>query len=119
MRSRLSLLVMVFLAVSPAALGEAPSLASSAPQLEAGARAKFDRGLLHARAELPEVFSGVQAVIHRADGWDHQRRGKFFPMTPVLRQLVGASSPRPGAALALLEPFLYPERFAWPVSPTA
>ncbi len=92
---------------------------SAPPKLDLLTSQQFDKELARVRTEFPAAFSGVRSVVGRADALDAKRRGRFFPMTTVLRDVARASQGHSGAALAFLEPVLHPERFSMPVKASA
>ena len=98
----------------PSVLGFVFSLALAGSV--AAAPASLDASVARARREAPATFAGVASVVARADALDRSKRGRFFPMTPLLRSVTRG---RPNAALALLEPLVFPERFTMPISQSA
>ena len=112
------LLAMALLSLAPAALADSQPFASTS-SLDAPARAQLDAAIANAKALSPQSFDGVRRAIARAGALDHGRRGRFYPMTPMFREIARASAGRPGASLALLEPLLFPERFTLPSASSA
>jgi|CXWL01.1.fsa_nt_gi hypothetical protein len=109
-----SLFASAVLASTVFAQGAAPLAAVS---LDRDSSERFGAALGPARLEAQAVAAGVLQVVTRADELDKKRRGRFFPMTPVLRQLARGATGHP--ALLLLEPLVFPDRFAKPQSPNA
>lgn len=114
MRPGLTSLLAGVLVWSSVALGATPF--ASVASLDSAAHARLDAGIAKARRDSPAAFGDVAAIVARADALDHAKRGRFYPMTPLLRD---ATRGRPGASLALLEPLLFPERFTMPASESA
>ncbi len=81
-----------------------------------GAHADLSVSMAAAHARDPAMFDAVRAIVSRADELDHHKRGRFYPMTPLLR---GTTHGHAGAAMALLEPIASPDRFPMPRSETA
>jgi hypothetical protein len=106
---------MFVLAATGARAGDAGGFASVS-SLDSAARARLASSIAAAHARDPGVFATVRDVVAHADALDHHKQGRFFPMAPLLR---GAVRGHPGAAMALLEPLLAPERFAIPRSASA
>lgn len=89
------------------------SLSASAQSFD---RAALERSVKQARAESPEVFSRVNAVVTQADELQRRARGRLFPFPARFRAV---TRKQPGAAFALAEPLFAPERFNMPVTPMA
>ncbi len=102
------------LAWSSTAAASAPF--ASVTSVDSATRTRLDTSIAKGRHDTPATFDAVSSVVTRADALDHQKRGRFFPMTPLLRSVTRG---RPGAALALLEPLVFPERFTMPSSESA
>ncbi len=89
---------------------------ASVASLDSGARARLETAITAARAHEPATFDAVRTIVTRADELDRQKRGRFYPMTPILR---GVTHGHAGSAMALLEPLVAPERFTMPRSESA
>jgi hypothetical protein len=89
---------------------------ASVASLDAGARARLETSIATARAREPATFDAVRTIVTRADELDRQKRGRLYPMTPILR---GVTRGHAGSAMALLEPLVAPDRFTMPQSETA
>lgn len=101
-------------------LVSAQALVVAAPvTLDPLAARQFEQALLRARTEVPSVFAAVKGVVARADQFDAKRRGRYFALTPQLRDLARSAQGKPGVALALLEPVVHPERFVMPTKESA
>ncbi len=79
--------------------------------LDTTAGAKLQTSIAQAHARDPSAFDAVRGIVAHADALDHQKRGRFFPMAPLLR---GTLRGHTSTAMALLEPLVSPERFAIP-----
>jgi hypothetical protein len=79
-------------------------------------RASLERSIKQSRSESPAVFARVRSIVEQADTLQHRARGRLFPFPAQLRAVTKKS---PGAAFALVEPLIAPERFAMPSSPDA
>jgi len=84
--------------------------------LDTNTSARLQTSIAQARARDATAFDAVRGIVAHADALDHKRRGRFFPMTAVLR---GTLRGRANAELALLEPLISPERFTLPTSDSA
>ena len=80
------------------------------------ARTRVEASIQSAHARDAATVDAVKRIVSRADELDHQKRGRFYPMTSLLRGVVRGHS---GAAMALLEPLVAPERFTMPTSDSA
>jgi len=89
---------------------------ASVTTLDPRVRTQLAASIAAAHARDSGVFDSVRTVVSRADALDHMKRGRFYPMTVLLR---GVTRNHAGAALALLEPIVAPERFTMPNSPSA
>src|SRR6185295_17460809 len=99
---------------APAAFSQ--TLSVSPTQFLPAALHDFDLALAQARVAAPSFAADLRSVIARADALDRQRRGRLFPMTPLLKGLAARDA---RTAAALLEPIVYPERFVMPASANA
>src|SRR5438445_5215964 len=84
--------------------------------LSSEARSRLETSIQSARARDATTFDAVRGVVARADALDHEKRGRFYPMTSLLRGVVRGHA---GSAMALLEPLVAPERFTMPHSDSA
>ena len=84
--------------------------------LSSEARTRLDSSIRSAHARDASTFDAVKNVVAQADALDHQKRGRFYPMTSLFRGVVRG---HPNAAMALLEPLVAPGRFTMPSSESA
>jgi hypothetical protein len=84
--------------------------------LSSEARSRLETSIQSAHARDAATFDAVRGVVARADALDHEKRGRFYPMTSLLRGVVRGHA---GSAMALLEPLVAPERFTMPHSDSA
>jgi hypothetical protein len=84
--------------------------------LSSEARSRLEASIQSAHARDAATFDAVRGVVAQADALDHQKRGRFYPMTSLLRSVVRGHS---GSAMALLEPLVAPQRFTMPSSESA
>lgn len=84
--------------------------------LSSEARTRLEASIHSAHARDVATFDAVRGVVAHADELDHQKRGRFYPMTSLLRGVVRG---HPGSAMALLEPIIAPQRFTMPASESA
>ncbi|MBX7114816.1 MAG: hypothetical protein K1X64_10870 [Myxococcaceae bacterium] len=110
-----SLVVPAFLVAVPSFAQNTAPLASV--PLDVASKEHIAAVLGLAKLEAPRVATAVAAIVKRADTFDQKRRGRFFPMGPMLRQAARGATGHP--ALLLLEPVIFPERFVRPQSPSA
>jgi hypothetical protein len=89
---------------------------ASVATLDPGARSRFESAIVTAKARDNHPFTTVASIVAHADALDHEKRGRFYPMTSLLR---GSTRGQATAALALLEPVIAPERFTMPQSESA
>ena len=89
------------------------SLSASAASFD---RAALERSVKQARVESPEVFARVRGVVEQADALQGRSRGRLFPFPAMLRSMTKRDA---GAAFALVEPLVAPERFTMPLTPRA
>lgn len=79
-------------------------------------RASLERSIKQARSESPAVFTRVRSLVEQADTLQHRARGRLYPFPAQLRAVTRKQS---GAAFALIEPLVAPERFTMPTTPQA
>jgi len=84
--------------------------------LSSEARTRLEASIQSARTRDAATFDAVRGVVAQADALDHRKRGRLYPMTPLLR---GVARGHAGSAMALLEPLVAPQRFAMPQSESA
>ena len=84
--------------------------------LSSEARTRLESSIQSAHARDASTFDAVKSVVAQADALDHQKRGRFYPMTSLLRGVVRGHA---GSAMALLEPLVAPQRFTMPSSESA
>lgn len=85
-------------------------------QLSSEAHTRLEAHIQTAHTRDAAIFDAVKSIVAQADALDHQKRGRFYPMTSILRGVVRG---HPGSAMALLEPLVAPERFTMPRSESA
>jgi hypothetical protein len=84
--------------------------------LSSEAHTRLEANIQSAHARDAATFDAIKSVVAQADALDRQKRGRFYPMTSLLRGVVRG---HPNAAMALLEPLVAPQRFTMPSSESA
>ena len=112
---RFTFVAAMFMLAATSARAESGAFASVS-SLDAGARARLETNIAQARTREPSTFDAVRSVVAHADELDRRKQGRFAPMGPIFR---GIARGHAGAAMALLEPLVAPERFSLPSSDSA
>jgi len=106
----------MFLLAASGARADGSDAFASVSSLDAASRARVESSIAQARAREPGTFDAVRSVVTHADELDQKKQGRFVAMAPILR---GVARGHAGAAMALLEPIVAPERFTLPTRPSA
>ena len=113
---RFTFVAAMFLLAASSARADASGPFASVSSLDAASRARLETSIALARSREPSTFDAVRDLVAHADALDHRKQGRFVAMGPILR---GTTRGHAGAAMALLEPLVAPERFAMPASESA
>ncbi len=112
---RFTFVAAMFMLAATSARAESGAFASVS-SLDAASRARLDTAIARAHTREPSTFDAVRSVVAHADELDRRKQGRFAPMGPIFR---GIARGHAGAAMALLEPLVAPERFSLPSSDSA
>jgi len=113
---RFTFVAAMFLLAATSARADGDRAFASVSTLDPAAHARLESSIATARSREPQLFDTVRNIVAHADDLDRRKEGRFYPMGALLR---GSTRGRTGAALALLEPVLDPQRFALPQSSSA